>query len=932
MLIKKIKSHWPKILSIFLFILLIGSYTKIFAIGAPYSPGETLDPSCPPGEINCTVLITSGGSSVWTEVGDDIYYDTGNVGIGTNIPSQALEVDGNAIINGIFLGKGTGSGSSNIALGNSNLQLNTIGYNNIGIGEAALQANTTGGENIAIGIASLNFNETGSRNIAIGDQSLNSDDDQSDNVAIGYQAGLYSVGGSENVLIGNYAAGSTYGDISSSVIIGFSAGYSAAGVNNIFLGSNAGAFETGSNKLIIDNLLRSPAYAQEQALIYGVSNTTPANQTLSLGGGGNIGIGTATPTSKLEIKLSPSISYSQSFSGSGLNDAIFSGTYIKPDPLYFPQETNRIYVQMLGPEVEGDYVHVYDEIGSCTPYEYVITDSPTLICNGIYITFDSVFGHNMGDVWTYEISDYFLSQKIISANDGVDNYFTVNTGADNSNFIGDQAGSQAYPAINSNFLGLQAGYQATNAYYSNFLGFQAGYQANDPSYSGDNAEAAYYSNFLGSQAGYQARKAKRSNFFGGRAGYQATNAESSNFFGLDSGYLATNASASNFLGLFSGTQATNALSSNFFGTRSGYQATNASNSNFIGRYSGQNAASASNSIFIGQLAGNGDTVNNTGNVDNFSILIGKSTNTGGFSNSIALGGSAVNTASNEFMIGSTTRPINTTVWVGASGTATLDTATGLITTSDERLKKNITDLEDTTLDKLINVRTVNFNWINGDSDKTNIGFLAQDLENYFPELVYTGTDDYKGVNYANMTPILVEAIREMDLKVKDLDEKINNLSISEVMKEFFGGVLVGVTDGVAYLKNIVVENLKVGSPEKRTGITLYDEETGEPYCLSISGGQTKTKIGECGVVIPDPIEIVVEEKEKIEIIEITDEAEIGPEEILTEEKEGEEQKLNVTEEDIIDQNEDMTEEVNTPNIPQIENTEEQQNPIVSIDN
>jgi hypothetical protein len=87
------------------------------------------------------------------------------------------------------------------------------------------------------------------------------------------------------------------------------------------------------------------------------------------------------------------------------------------------------------------------------------------------------------------------------------------------------------------------------------------------------------------------------------------------------------------------------------GGAGGNAAANAQYSNFFGFQAGYNATNAANSIFIGKNAGNADTVNNT--VSGSSIAIGDSAGTGGFSNSIAIGASAVNTATNQFLIGST---------------------------------------------------------------------------------------------------------------------------------------------------------------------------------------------------------------------------------------------------------------------------------------
>ncbi|MEI6850020.1 MAG: tail fiber domain-containing protein, partial [archaeon] len=334
------------------------------------------------------------------------------------------------------------------------------------------------------------------------------------------------------------------------------------------------------------------------------------------------------------------------------------------------------------------------------------------------------------------------------------------TGVTYSNFLGDGAGNNAMNVSNSNFFGASAG--ASTIFVN----------------------GSSNSNFFGYVAGYIATGASDSNFFGNMSGYEAGGAASSNFFGPGSGYLAFNATYSNFFGAQAGSQSNGAYS-NFLGVDSGAHATSASNSNFLGAYAGYYAATASNSIFIGQNAGDHDVVDNTSNSDDFSILIGKSTGTGGFKNSIAIGGSATNTAVNQLMIGSTTRPINTTVWKMTTGDATLN-STGIITTSDERLKQNIIDLPNDTLSKLINVKTVNFNWLKGDTDKLNIGFIAQDLEQYFPELVYEGADGYKGVNYANMTPVIVEAVRELNLKIEDL-VNIDTPLVDENNQETFVG-------------------------------------------------------------------------------------------------------------------------------------------------
>jgi hypothetical protein len=194
---------------------------------------------------------------------------------------------------------------------------------------------------------------------------------------------------------------------------------------------------------------------------------------------------------------------------------------------------------------------------------------------------------------------------------------------------------------------------------------------------GDGAEALaddmfVYGNLAGRGAGATATKAFNSNFLGQQAGDSATNASNSNFFGPGAGNNATDASDSNFLGNGAGQYATNAALSNFFGSGAGTGAIN-----------------ASNSIFIGNQAGNNDTVDNY-STDGWSILMGPNTNTGGYSNSIAIGAQAINTATNQFMIGSTASPINTVVVNGTGGIQVPVGTTGERSVSQGMIRYNTT--------------------------------------------------------------------------------------------------------------------------------------------------------------------------------------------------------------------------------------------------
>ena len=103
------------------------------------------------------------------------------------------------------------------------------------------------------------------------------------------------------------------------------------------------------------------------------------------------------------------------------------------------------------------------------------------------------------------------------------------------------------------------------------------------------------------------------------------------------------------------------------------------------------------------------------------------------------------------------------------------TTSGWTHTSDARLKKNIKPLE-SSLENVLKMQGVRFDFTSQESDNSGqIGFIAQEIEKIYPEVVVTGEDGYKSVAYSQVIPVLVEAIKEMHKEIDAL--KAENTSL-----------------------------------------------------------------------------------------------------------------------------------------------------------
>ncbi|PIP54492.1 MAG: hypothetical protein COX07_05070, partial [Bacteroidetes bacterium CG23_combo_of_CG06-09_8_20_14_all_32_9] len=99
-------------------------------------------------------------------------------------------------------------------------------------------------------------------------------------------------------------------------------------------------------------------------------------------------------------------------------------------------------------------------------------------------------------------------------------------------------------------------------------------------------------------------------------------------------------------------------------------------------------------------------------------------------------------------------------------------------TSDKKFKKNITTITNP-IDKVKQLRGINFEWNDTKKFESGIqmGFIAQEVEKVIPEVVRIKDGNY-AMQYAPLTALLVEAIKEQQKQIESLKiklEKLNNI-------------------------------------------------------------------------------------------------------------------------------------------------------------
>jgi len=316
--------------------------------------------------------------------------------------------------------------------------------------------------------------------------------------------------------------------------------------------------------------------------------------------------------------------------------------------------------------------------------------------------------------------------------------------------------------------GLRLIGEITGVTASTFIGEEAGINV-DPS-------NGIHNTFVGWQSGKLNTKGTYNTFISTGAGASNVDGSYNVYVGADAGLNTVSGSLNTYIGFNAGKASTTAISSTFVGNKAGEVNTTASYNTFIGERAGQTNTTGEENTFVGRTSGLTNTIGTK------NTIIGSTADVAfnNLTNATAIGYGAIVSSSNSLILGN-----NANVGIGLSNPAyPLDVVGNVhgntfINGSDIRWKKDITTLNDG-LNKVLNMRGVMYLWKDdspfGKGDRTRqIGFVAQEVESVIPELVTTDPNGFKSVKYANITAVLVEAVKEQQSQIETLKKTVEAL-------------------------------------------------------------------------------------------------------------------------------------------------------------
>jgi hypothetical protein len=353
-------------------------------------------------------------------------------------------------------------------------------------------------------------------------------------------------------------------------------------------------------------------------------------------------------------------------------------------------------------------------------------------------------------------------------------------------FFGHQSGMANVSGLYNLFMGFQSGMGNVSGDNNVFLGYKAGegnLSGKDNIFIGNGAgkvSDAYSNIFIGQSAGNKTTDGSYNIFMGEVSGYNNTTGGSNIFLGYEAGVQNIGGSDNIYIGPFCANSISSGNANVIIGMEAATGKTSGSENVIVGSWSGGSAAAGSGNVFIGTNSGEA----NNGDRNVFIGYGAGSFETGSeklYIESKSAGTPLIGGDFNLRRVGINRMPttytleVNGQIW--ANGEAI---SHGAVTWSDERYKQDISQL-DNALEVVSRLRGVTYNWRQADfpemhfTEGRQIGFIAQEVEKVYPDLVFTDQSGYKAVSYEKVTPLLLEAIKDQQKQINELRSQVEAL-------------------------------------------------------------------------------------------------------------------------------------------------------------
>jgi hypothetical protein len=342
--------------------------------------------------------------------------------------------------------------------------------------------------------------------------------------------------------------------------------------------------------------------------------------------------------------------------------------------------------------------------------------------------FRSLYSNTTGNSNVAQGFDALRSNTTASSNTAVGYQagYSNTTGATNV-ALGQQAGYTNTTSSSNTFIGTQSGYLTTGG-QNTFTGYQSGYYVTG-SYNTAHGWNALSNITSGASGSYNTA-------VGGQALQANTTASSNTAVGYQAGYSTTTGQYNTVLGQGAGYTSTGGNYNTYVGREAG-NLTTGSNNQFIGNGAGRSVTTGSGNSIIGNYSGN-------------------------------QGGLDIRTSSNNVVLSDGDGSIAAR-WASGGGWYQLNNSASWSTTSDARIKENVTSITNG-LDVILALNPVEFDYKL--SKQHTAGFIAQDYEKVLPDQIIedaniseelkalTNGDPVKGIQQ-NLVPYLVSAIQSL---------------------------------------------------------------------------------------------------------------------------------------------------------------------------